>query len=85
MEHVVLERLDINAIKRDQTIRPHDVDTRGNYAIGARNIGTKAAEVCRSLLQCLEVLGQELDGVLGPVLQKQRDGFFEVRSDVLAL
>ena len=84
MENVVLERFHIDAVQRYQSIRPHDVDLRGHNTIGAWHISSKATEIGWCLLQVSEVLSQELDRVLRPVLEKERYGLFEVGSDVLS-
>ena len=84
MENVVLERFHIDAVQRYQPIRPHDVDLRGHNTIGAWHISSKATEIGWCLLQVSEVLSQELDRVLRPVLEKERNGLFEVGSDVLS-
>ena len=84
MENVVLERFHIDAVQRYQPIRPHDVDLRGHNTIGAWHISSKATEIGWCLLQVSEVLSQELDRVLRPILEKERNGLFEVGPDVLS-
>ena len=84
VEHVVLERFHIDAVQSDQTIRPHDVDLGGHNTIGAWHISSKATKVGRCLLQVSEMLGQELDRVLRPILEKERNSLFEVGADVLS-
>ena len=84
VEHVILERFHIDAVQSDQTIRPHDVDLGGHNTIGAWHISSKATEVGWCLLQVSEMLSQELDRVLRPVLEKERNSLFEVGADVLS-
>lgn len=57
MEHIILEWLDIDAIKRDESVCAHDIHTWGDDAVCAGHVGSKATQVSRGLLKVTEVLG----------------------------
>ena len=69
MEHVVLERLDIDAIECNETVSSQDVDAGGDDAISTWNVCTEATQIGWCLLQISEVLSEELNWVLGPIFE----------------
>ena len=69
LEDIVIEALHIVLVKLDGTVGTHHIGRGGDNTVCARNVGGETAEVAGSLLEILEVLGQELNRVLGPILQ----------------
>lgn len=85
MEHVVLERLDVDTVERYQAISSQNIDTGCNHSICTWNICSQTTEISWRLLQISEMLSQELDRVLWPIFKEKRDGLFEVSAYILSL
>ena len=85
MEDIVLERLHIDTVQRDQAVGSHYINIGGDNSVRRWDISCEPTEVGRCLLQVSEMLSEKLDGVLRPVLEKEGNGLLEVGSDVLSL
>ena len=74
LEHVVCERLCIEFVESDHAVSLQDVRIQHVDLLAVLSRNRVCLSVLRLLLlQVAEVLSHEQDGVLGPVLEKERD------------